>query len=139
MDLNGEIHNVPHFNSACISYSGAKKSSESITWTATNENCKLVPGSDDNNGIDIQQSSNGRNSSNDLVLRFSAVISFAPEVFNFNNHHMLALSPSGRRNVTDSYSQIQSMFAERAADCAQDDTACITTPTSGTQSGSEED
>lgn len=131
IDLDGEITGIPHFESSCITYRGTQKDDENIVWTATNETCKLIPGSEDpSGGIDITQSSNGRNSSDELVLRFSAVIPFAPEVFNFNNHHMLALSPSGRRNVTDSYSQIQSMFAERAADCAQDDTACITTPTS---------
>ena len=44
----------------------------------------------------------------------------------FNNHHLLALAPSGHHNVTDSYVQIQTMFGERAADCAADDTACNT-------------
>lgn len=136
IDLDGSIHNVAHFNSSCISYSGTEKedpktNSKSIVWAATNESCKLVPESgEEGNGIRIDSSSNGRDSSNQLVLRFAATITFAPEVFNFNNHHMLALSPNGRYNVTDSYSQIQGIFAERAADCEQDDTACITTPTS---------
>lgn len=140
MDLNGEIKNVPHFNSSCIKYSGEEKEDEktketSITWSITNDTCKLVPDSDEegNGGINIEDSSNGRDANEQLVLRFSAIITFAPEVFNFNNHHMLALSPAGRRNVTDSYSQIQGMFAERAADCQQDDTACITTPTSNNE------
>ena len=61
------------------------------------------------------------------------------DVFNFTNHHMLALSPSGRYNVTDSYSQIQSIFAERATDCEKDDTVCTTTPTGGkTEENTEE-
>lgn len=136
MGLNGEIKNIPHFNSSCIKYSGEEKEDEktketSITWSITNDTCKLVPDSDEEGtgGIKINDSSNGRDANEQLVLRFSAIITFAPEVFNFNNHHMIALSPAGRRNVTDSYSQIQSMFAERAADCQKDDTACITTPT----------
>lgn len=137
MDLSGTIHNVPHFNSSCITYSGTEKEGGAITWSTTNESCLLVPPADaeGNGGISIEDSSNGRNADEELVLRFSAVITFAPEVFNFNNHHMLALPPAGRRNVTDSYAQIQSMFAERATDCAQNDTECITTPTSDTNSG----
>lgn len=136
MDLSGVVHNIPHFNSSCITYSGTEKDNGTITWSTTNESCLLVPPADaeGNGGISIEDSSNGRNADEELVLRFSAVITFAPEVFNFNNHHMLALPPAGRRNVTDSYSQIQSIFAERATDCAQNDTECITTPTSDTNS-----
>lgn len=137
MDLDGTIHNMAHFNSSCIKYSGVENDNNTITWSATNDTCRLVPDNEEGGaGIKIEDSSNGRDSDEQLVLRFSAVITFAPEVFNFNNHHMLALSPAGRRNVTDSYSQIQSMFAERAADCEQDDTACITTPTSANNDNS---
>lgn len=138
MDLSGTVHNVPHFNSSCIAYSGTEKDNGTITWSTTNESCLLVPPADaeGNGGISIEDSSNGRNADEELVLRFSAIITFAPEVFNFNNHHMLAMPPAGRRNVTDSYAQIQSMFAERATDCAQNDTECITTPTSDTNSAS---
>ena len=130
--LDGSIHNVPHFNSSCITYSGTENEETSeITWTAENASCRLVPDSDEGGpGISISDSSNGRDSDENLVLRFSATITFAPEVFNFNNHHMIALSPKSRYNVTDSYSQIQSMFTERAADCEKDDTICINTPTS---------
>ena len=132
MELNGSIHNVPHFNSSCITYAGTQKDNNTITWSATNESCMLVPNNAEGGaGITIEDSSNGRNANEELVLRFSAIITFSPEVFNFNNHHMLALPPAGRRNVTDSYAQIQSIFAERATDCEQGDTACITTPTSG--------
>ncbi|MBR3270096.1 hypothetical protein IKG07_02510 [Candidatus Saccharibacteria bacterium] len=139
MDLNGAIHNIPHFNSSCITYSGTEKENGAITWSTTNESCLLVPNNEDGSaGISIEDSSNGRNAAEELVLRFSAVITFAPEVFNFNNHHMLALPPAGRRNVTDSYAQIQSIFAERATDCAQNDTECITTPTSDTSSNSSD-
>lgn len=139
MDLDGTIHNVPHFNSSCIKYSGAENDNNSITWSATNETCLLVPNDEDGNeGIRIEDSSNGRDANEQLVLRFSAVVSFAPEVFNFNNHHMLALPPASRRNVTDSYAQIQSIFAERAADCEQGDTACITTPTGTDNSNTNE-
>lgn len=131
MELNGSIHNVPHFNSSCITYAGTQKDNNTITWSATNESCMLVPNNAEGGaGITIEDSSNGRNANEELVLRFSAIITFSPEVFNFNNHHMLALPPAGRRNVTDSYAQIQSIFAERATDCEQGDTACITTPTS---------
>ena len=134
--LDGSIHNIPHFNSSCITYSGTEnESTKEITWTAENASCRLVPdGDEDNPGITISDSSNGRDSEENLVLRFSAKIAFAPEVFNFNYHHMIALSPNGRYNVTDSYSQIQSMFVERAADCEKDDIICINTPTGDTES-----
>ena len=142
--LDGSIHNIPHFNSSCITYSGTEnEKNEEITWTAENASCRLVPNNDDDTpGISVSDSSNGRDSEENLVLRFSATIAFAPEVFNFNNHHLIALSPNGRYNVTDSYSQIQSMFTERASDCEKDDTICINTPTSdpeADQNTSEDD
>ncbi len=122
MDLNGTISNIPHFKSLCITYSGEVSEGGTIKWNESNQNCRLVPDGDD--GITISESSNGRDASDELVLRFAATISLAPEVYNFNNPHVLALAPSGRYNVTDSYIQIQAMFGERAKDCAKDDAAC---------------
>lgn len=137
MDLEGNIHNVPHFNSACIQYSGTEKDNKTVTWATTNESCALISSdTEEGEGIKIESSSNGRNAEEVLVLRFNAIISFNPEVFNFNNHHLLALPPVGRRNVTDSYAQIQSIFAERANDCDKNDSECITTPTSDTTNDS---
>lgn len=139
MSLDGSIHNVPHFASSCISYSGTEKENKTITWTTTNDSCTLISNNnEEGEGIKIESSSNGRNTDEELVLRFTATITFNPEVFNFNNHHLIALPPAGRRNVTDSYAQIQSIFAERASDCDKNDTECITTPTSGT-SGSDDE
>ena len=133
MDLDGTIHNVAHFNSSCISYSGEENDDKTITWTTTNESCLLVPEpEDDEGGIVINDSSNGRDDEEKLVLRFNATITFAPEVFNFNKHHLMAIPPSGRHNVTDSYVQIQSIFAKRADNCEQDDTVCINAPTNST-------
>lgn len=133
ISLDGEISNVEHFDSACTTYSGNTNNNESKPkWDTTND-CKLVYGSGDegtdDSGISITESSNGRDSSNELVLRFSADITFAPEVFQFSNTHMLAIAPSGQHNVTDSYVQVQSMFGQRAADCAEGDTACKTANT----------
>lgn len=123
MSLDGQISGVEHFESACITYNGnASQNSSSPKWIESNESCLLVPGGVD--GIRVSDSSNGRGAGDELVLRFSAVISVAPEVYNFTNSHVLAIAPSGRRNVTDSYVQIQAMFGERARDCADDDTAC---------------
>ena len=48
---------------------------------------------------------------------------------------MLALGPSGRYNVTDSYVQIQNIFGERAADCAPGDTACNSANTNTNSTG----
>ncbi len=125
MTLEGTIKDVAHFASSCITYKGdAKNGGLNPKWTESNE-CKLVPNGTE--GIKISDSSNGRGASDELVLRFSATISFNPEVYKFSNAHMLALAPSGRRNVTDSYVQIQAMFGERAADCEEGDTACNTT------------
>ncbi|MBQ6461308.1 hypothetical protein IJJ36_02665 [Candidatus Saccharibacteria bacterium] len=124
MGLNGSISNVAHFESKCVTYSGSKNSNtNNITWSSSNDSCLLVPGGADN-GIKISNSSNGRGSNDELVLRFSATIMFAPEFYKFSNHHMLAVGPTGRHNVTDSYVQIQNMFEQRASDCSEDDTAC---------------
>ena len=121
--LDGAISNVPHFESACITYTGIiEQNNRAPKWTTTNDSCLLVPSGED--GIDISESSNGRDASNELVLRFTANIVLAPEIYDFNNTHLLALPPSGRYNVTDSYRQIQEMFGERARDCAKDDAAC---------------
>lgn len=130
MSLDGEISGVEHFASQCISYTGTNNSGQTnLRWTESNESCLLVPDGDD--GIKISDSSNGRGAEEDLVLRFSASISLAPEAYSFSNKHLLAIAPSGRHNVTDSYVQIQAMFGERAADCAADDTACNTNTTNG--------
>ena len=123
MSLDGDISGVEHFESACISYSGTiEQGSSKPKWTNLNESCLLVP--DGVDGIKVSESSNGRSTGDELVLRFSASISLAPGIYDFNNFHMLAIAPSGRYNVTDSYIQIQAMFSERAKDCAEGDTAC---------------
>lgn len=121
--LAGKITNVAHFESKCIKYSGDdSESSSEPKWTTANDTCMLVPEGDD--GIKITESSNGRGSSDELVLRFSAIVNLSPEAFKFSNSHLMAIAPSGRRNVTDSYVQVQAMFGERAADCAEDDVDC---------------
>ncbi len=135
MSLNGEIKNIEHFESNCYTYTGDDTTSKSKPkWTEDNV-CTLVYGvedeENDGSGIKINESSNGRDSANELVLRFTATINFAPEVFEFKNPHMIAVAPKGQRNVTDSYVQIQSMFGERANDCAEGDVACTTANAKG--------
>ena len=135
MTLDGQISGVEHFESSCITYTGYQDTNytatadetivakeNGITWVSVNNDCKLVPAEEE--GILIYDSSNGLDENDDLVLRFSSTITFAPEVFEFKNTHMRAIAPSGRRNVTDSYVQIQTMFGERASDCAPGDTSC---------------
>ena len=123
MSLDGTISNVEHFESSCITYNGnTSQSTSNPKWTENNEQCLLVPAGTD--GISIRDSSNGLVEGGGLVLRFSATILLAPEAYQFNNTHMLAIAPSGRRNVTDSYVQIQAMFSKRAADCTEGDTTC---------------
>lgn len=136
IDLGGNISNVAHFNSECTEYAGiidyqsSGSASETIygtngniTWVGTNSSCNLIDTSE-NDGITISNSSNGRDSDGQLVLRFSAIITLNPEVFNFKNKHVIAIGPANRYNVTDSYVQIQNMFAKRAADCLPSDTTC---------------
>ena len=125
MTKDGTISGVAHFESRCITYFGVSDAvTNAVSWSSTNSSCKLVPGGADS-GIKISDSSNGRSSEEELVLRFSAIITLAPEFYDFSNHHVLAIGPTGRYNVTDSYVQIQNMFGERAADCAEDDFACL--------------
>lgn len=123
MDTDGRISGVPHFESECITYTGVQnQTTGAVAWSSENNSCYLVP--DGSDGIRISDSSNGRDSSEELVLRFSAVITLTPDVFKFSNNHVLSLGPSGRYNVTDSYVQIQDMFAQKAADCAPGDASC---------------
>ena len=125
MQLDGTISGVEHFQSSCIKYSGDNSANSSNPkWTESNQSCKLVPGEAE--GIKVSNSSNGRDSSGELVLRFSAVITLSPQVYGFNNTHMLAIAPTGYHNVTDSYVQIQNMFGAKALDCAEGDASCNT-------------
>lgn len=95
---------LPYFESAC------------------DGECYLVP--DGVDGIVVTESSNGRDSDGELVLRFTAMITVDPAVYKFEDKHMLAIAPSGRFNVTDSYMQIQAMFSAPATDCSENDTNC---------------
>ena len=120
MDLKGKILGVPHFESECIKYSGNvvnENGNETTKWSAEN-NCKMVP-----EGIQITDSSNGRDANNNLVLRFSAVLAIDPVIFAYNNKHIMAIGPT-IQNVTDSYQQIKGMFAAPANDCRADDAEC---------------
>ena len=107
MDTSGVISNIEHFESQCIVYSGSESGS-TVDWSSTNE-CDMSP-----DGIEINNSSNGKQAGGKLVLMFSAVLHINSEVFNFNNKHMITIAPSGRQNVTDSFMQVGDMFAERA-------------------------
>lgn len=123
---DGVVSNVPHFDSQCITYKVSVKNDVTVKIEEADNTCNLVIGETDDDRINILDSSNGRDSSEQLVLRFSASISLAPEVYDFNKFHMIALAPTERRNVTDSYVQLQTIFGERAKDCQEGDTACKT-------------
>ena len=116
MELNGAITGVEHFESACINYSGVQQDN-SVRWTSVND-CMLAPG-----GLTIVSSSNGRDESDNLVLRFTATAEIEPEFFAFQDKHMLAIGPMGQ-NVTDSYVQIGGMFTQAATECEEGDTEC---------------
>ena len=116
MELNGAITGVEHFESACTSYSGVMQNN-TVRWTSTN-NCMLAP-----EGLTIISSANGRDESDNLVLRFTASTEVDPEFFAFRNKHMIAIGPMGQ-NVTDSYVQIGGMFTQAATECEDGDTEC---------------
>ncbi len=117
MDMNGRIIGVQHFESECFKYRGVQDQA-GIRWSSEN-NCLLVP-----NGLDIKESANGRDESDNLVLRFEASLVLAEEFFSFQNKHMIAIGPMGQ-NVTDSYVQIGNMFTQEARACEPDDTECL--------------
>ncbi|MDO4889705.1 MAG: hypothetical protein Q4A25_03410 [Candidatus Saccharibacteria bacterium] len=113
MTLSGDISNWPHFESQCIKYSGEKSTvngKEVVIWTASND-CMLL-----SSEMNILESSNGRDSSGKLVLRFRATINIVEEALAFKTKHLLAIGPDGQ-NVTDSYRQIEGMFEQQAVDC----------------------
>ncbi len=119
MLTDGTITNVEHFVSSCISYRGTTTGTGSdIRWTSTND-CMLAP-----EGLTVTESSNARDESNNLVLKFSGTVTLAEDYFMYKNKHMIAIGPMGQ-NVTDSYIQIGNMFAQEAKDCAPDDTECM--------------
>lgn len=123
MSLDGQISGVAHFVSQCISYTGVRnEQAGTIEWSSLNDNCLSVPAGVE--GIQISDSSYGKNTNGDLVVRFSAAITLDPKIFSFNNKHVLAFGPTGRNNVTDSVTQLQNIFAPRATDCTDDDEAC---------------
>lgn len=124
MSIDGTISNVEHFDSQCVSYVGTLNSQDTTPKWNENKSCMLVPGG--SGGMNVSESSNGRDNNEELVLRFSATITLDAGVYDFSNRHLLMMPPSGRRNVTDSYVQVQAMFGERARDCDKDDAACTT-------------
>ncbi len=130
--LDGVIQGVPHFDSQCITYRGDDSNNrDKPKWDSENTCNLIITSGDGENGMDIIESSNGRDANEELVLRFEAVISINPEFYKFDNHHMMALPPNNRINVTDSFVQIQNMFSQRAEDCDKDDTSCQSSVNSG--------
>lgn len=117
MSLDGSISGIEHFNSACFNYSGTEVGG-SVRWLSTNE-CNLLNGE-----LEVTSSSNARNESDTLVLRFDATVDFVEDFFLFKNKHMIAIGPTGQ-NVTDSFVQIQGMFTQEAKECEEDDEECL--------------
>ncbi len=127
MSLSGSISGVPHFESQCITYSGTEEESDGevkIKWSASNE-CMLIP-----DGITVNDSSNGRDADENLVLRFSAVVKLNEDALKYRNKHVMAIGPNGQ-NVTDSYVQLNKIFTQPARACSANDTTCNNTPTKG--------
>lgn len=122
MTANGDISGVPHFDSKCIKYKGVSEGKSSLKWTEVENTCELTKG--DRIIID-DDSSNARDEDGKLVLKFNATIYLDEKVLSFQNKHMMAIAPSGRRNMTDSYLQIEGMFAKEATDCDPEDSACL--------------
>lgn len=123
MTAEGDISGVPHFKSECITYAatGGNKASN-MNWIEKSNVCELTTG--DRIIID-DDSSNARDESGNLVLKFNATIYLDAKVLSFQNKHMMAIAPSGRRNMTDSFLQIEGMFAKEAEECDPEDSACL--------------
>lgn len=117
MSLDGAISGIEHFESKCYNYSGTE-ADKTVRWESSND-CMLAP-----DGLEISGSSNGRDDSDNLVLRFTASVNFTKEFFSFANKHMIAIGPLGQ-NVTDSFVQIGGMFTKATQACAEDDPECL--------------
>ena len=126
IDSNGNISNIEHFESQCIKYSLKDSSAVSVGRWETEKTCNLI--SED---LNVTSSSNGRDSSSELVLKFSAVLTYNREAFLAKNRHILFFGPTGYTNVTDSVRQIESFFKEEAMDCTEDDIDCLVTDNDG--------
>ncbi len=123
MELDGVVSGIEHFESACTHYSGQMVSSSPVAkWTSTNE-CMIAP-----DGLTVTDSSNGRDESENLVLKFTATMKVDPAFFAFQNKHMIAIGPMGQ-NVTDSFVQIGNIFTQEAHECGENDTECLTNST----------
>lgn len=123
MTLDGEISGVAHFASECVTYTGTE-AGKTVKWSSEN-NCLVAE-----DGVEVSESNNAKDDSDNLVLRFTATVQINPDVFAYKNKHMILVGPSGQ-NVTDSYVQIGDMFAKRAEDCDTDDASCQNTENSG--------
>lgn len=121
MSESGEISNEPHFESQCIVYQKVGGKADRSDWVPQNS-CDLTVG---DRIVISNDSSNARDESGNLVLKFSATIYLDENVLSFKNKHMMAIAPSGRQNMTDSYLQIEGMFAKEAEECAEDDETCL--------------
>ena len=100
-----------YFESSCVEYGEDGRFDE----METRATCPLSE-----EAPNVRDSSNGRDSSGNLVLRFSSTVSINKGVFGFINKHMRVIGPT-RQNVTDSYTQIRDMFTERARNCSPED------------------
>lgn len=122
ISLDGSIRDVEHFESACYKYNGVENTNNdgktSVHWSSEND-CYLAK-----DGLTITSSANGRDDSDNLVLRFTATTNYAEDFFVYANKHMMAIGPMGQ-NVTDSFVQISNMFAKEAQACAEDDLECL--------------
>lgn len=117
MSLDGAVTGIEHFDTVCYKYKGTLIDGKP-RWSSTND-CLLAE-----DGLRITSSSNGRDDSNNLVLRFTASVEFAEDFFAFKNKHMIAIGPMGQ-NVTDSYVQVGNMFTQEARECEEGDTECL--------------
>jgi hypothetical protein len=107
-----------YFDSKCITFEENGTDKAGATVYKTMNSCALL-----SEPVNVMESSNGRDSAGNLVLRFSASVVFDRQVFGFGNKHMRIIGPT-RQNVTDSYTQIRDMFDGSEA-CKPEDTACL--------------
>lgn len=73
--------------------------------------------------VTVSDTSYGRSSDGSLVLRFRIQFTVADEAFAVKSGYVQFIGPN-KQNVTDSFTQIEGMFEEKASDCEADDEEC---------------
>ena len=105
--LDGEEKEY-YFKHECVRYAkNGEDKDGNVVW-AVNNDCYLAEGRND---MLIPEHKDGADESNNgkMVLKFTAMLTLDPEILSFKNKHLILMTPT-RKNVTDSYLQIDDML-----------------------------